>query len=378
MKKIGIITFHNSYNCGSMLESYAMQTIIEKQNIQTEIVNFSSDGQKELYSVWFRNNSIKNIIKNIILIPVHKRLINNNNKYEEFKNKNFKLSKQYNSGDKIDEKDYDIVIAGSDQIWNITIKDADDVYFLNWVKNARKVAYSPSFGAKKISDYTTNIEKYQNYLTEFDALSIRENNGKKWLKELINKDVDVLLDPTLLLDCEDYDKIMATDIKINDKYIFFYSPSFNINICKYVKKIADKYNLKVITWSTKSYCTKMIKKFGFVLPDYENPSMYLSLIKNAELVLTTSYHGTIFSTIYRKKFITIKNGEMYGNDDRVITLLSQMDMMDRLIPYEFDDKFNYLSNVDYSKYDESIKKLREKSMKFINENVVNYYNNGKC
>lgn len=378
MKKIGIITFHNSYNCGSMLESYAMQTIIEKQNIQAEIVNFSSDGQKELYSVWFKNNSIKNIIKNIILIPVHKRLINNNNKYEEFKNKNFKLSKQYNSGDKIDEKDYDIVIAGSDQIWNITIKDADDVYFLNWVKNARKVAYSPSFGAKKISDYTTNIEKYQNYLTEFDALSIRENNGKKWLKELINKDVDVLLDPTLLLDCEDYDKIMATDIKINDKYIFFYSPSFNINICKYVKKIADKYNLKVITWSTKSYCTKMIKKFGFVLPDYENPSMYLSLIKNAELVLTTSYHGTIFSTIYRKKFITIKNGEMYGNDDRVITLLSQMDMMDRLIPYEFDDKFNYLSNVDYSKYDESIKKLREKSMKFINENVVNYYNNGKC
>lgn len=378
MKKIGIITFHNSYNCGSMLESYAMQTIIEKQNIQAEIVNFSSDGQKELYSVWFKNNSIKNIIKNIILIPVHKRLINNNNKYEEFKNKNFKLSKQYNSGDKIDEKDYDIVIAGSDQIWNITIKDADDVYFLNWVKNARKVAYSPSFGAKKISDYTTNIEKYQNYLTEFDALSIRENNGKKWLKELINKDVDVLLDPTLLLDCEDYDKIIATDIKINDKYIFFYSPSFNINICKYVKKIADKYNLKVITWSTKSYCTKMIKKFGFVLPDYENPSMYLSLIKNAELVLTTSYHGTIFSTIYRKKFITIKNGEMYGNDDRVITLLSQMDMMDRLIPYEFDDKFNYLSNVDYSKYDESIKKLREKSMKFINENVVNYYNNGKC
>lgn len=378
MKKIGIITFHNSYNCGSMLESYAMQTIIEKQNIQAEIVNFSSDGQKELYSVWFKNNSIKNIIKNIILIPVHKRLINNNNKYEEFKNKNFKLSKQYNSGDKIDEMDYDIVIAGSDQIWNITIKDADDVYFLNWVKNARKVAYSPSFGAKKISDYTTNIEKYQNYLTDFDALSIRENNGKKWLKELINKDVDVLLDPTLLLDCEDYDKIMATDIKINDKYIFFYSPSFNINICKYVKKIADKYNLKVITWSTKSYCTKMIKRFGFVLPDYENPSMYLYLIKNAELVLTTSYHGTIFSTIYRKKFITIKNGEMYGNDDRVITLLSQMDMMDRLIPYEFDDKFDYLSNVDYSKYDESIKKLREKSMKFINENVVNYYNNGKC
>ena len=72
MKKIGIITFHNSYNCGSMLESYAMQTILEKRNMTAEIVNFSSDGQKELYSVWFKNNTIKNIIKNMMLTTIHK------------------------------------------------------------------------------------------------------------------------------------------------------------------------------------------------------------------------------------------------------------------------------------------------------------------
>lgn len=374
MKKVGIITFHNSYNCGSMLESYAMQTILEKKGIKAEIVNFSSKGQKDLYSVWFKNNTIKNIVKNIVLIPYHKRLKNNNSKYEEFKIKNFKLSKEYTDNDNISEKNYKIVVAGSDQIWNITIKDADDCYFLNWVKKAKKVAYAPSFGAKKILKYSDNPNKYIDYLNSFDSLSIRENNGQKWLKEMINKDVPVLLDPTLLLEKKDYDKIMAKDVNVNYKYIFFYSPSFNIDICKYVKSIADKYDLKVITWSTKSYCTKRIKKFGFILPEYESPSMYLYLIKNAELVMTTSFHGTIFSTIYRKKFITIKNGEMFGDDDRVITLLKQIGMEDRLIKYDFDENFDYLKDIDYSNYDILLPKLQKKANKFLEENVVKYYN----
>lgn len=374
MKKVGIITFHNSYNCGSMLETYAMQKMIQKLNLETEIVNFSTSGQKELYSVWFKNNSVRNIIKNIILIPYSKRLKNNNKKYEEFKNKNFILSREYTEGEKIDESNYKVVIAGSDQVWNTTIKDSDDAYYLNWVKNAKKVAYAPSFGAKNVQIYSDNPSKYAEYLKDFDALSIRENNGKKWIKDLIGEDVPVLLDPTMLLKEEDYAEILANDIEEKDKYIFFYSPSFNTEICEYVKKIATKYGLKVITWSTKRYATKRIKKFGFELPKYENPSSYLYLIKNAELVITTSYHGTIFSTIYRKNFITVKNGDMYGDDDRVITLLSQIDMMDRLIPYKFDDKFNYLEKIDYTKYENKVPDLQKKSIDYLEKNVKGYFN----
>ncbi|WP_313467720.1 polysaccharide pyruvyl transferase family protein [Streptococcus parasuis] len=376
MKKVGIITFHNSYNCGSMLETYAMQTILEKHGLNSEIVNFSSDGQKELYSIYFKKNTLKNIVKNSLLFLQRNRLKNNNAQYEAFKQKNFKLSKTYNSGDFIDETPYSVVVAGSDQIWNVTIKDADDAYFLNWVEVARKVAYAPSFGAKKISDYAPDVQLYRNFLNDFDALSIRENNGQKWVKELINKDVDVLLDPTLLLEKEDYDLIAADDVKVDEDYIFFYSPSFDTEICDYVRKIADKHNLKVITWSTKSYTTKFVKKYGFELPSYESPAAYLTLIKNAKLIITTSYHGTIFSTIYRKNFITVKNGEMYGDDDRVITLLNQLGMMDRLIPFNFDPNFNYLSDVDYSQYDVKLNPQKIKSIEYIKENIVEYYKNG--
>ena len=136
-----------------MLESYAIYTRLKRISNETEIVDFSSRGQIELYKVFYKNNNIKNIIKNVLLLPHRKRLTNNNLKYEEFKNKNFKLSKRYTDNN-IDDSNYDVVVAGSDQIWNITIADYDDAYFLNWVKNAKKVAYAPSFGAKNILKYS--------------------------------------------------------------------------------------------------------------------------------------------------------------------------------------------------------------------------------
>lgn len=363
--KVGIITFHNSYNCGSMLETYAMQTIVRKLGHSAEIVNFSSEGQRKLYAPFFQWSSIRNIIKNLLILPGLKRIQHNNEAYENFKNKNFRLSDFCSNSDYLTDSNYDVVIAGSDQIWNITIMDYDPAYYLNWVTKAKKVAYAPSFGARRIEDHASDITEFIRYLEQFDALSIRENNGQKWIKELLGRDVPVLLDPTLLLNREDYEIIENKTIVPNGKYIFFYSPSFDADICKFVQSVAKKYNLKVITWSTKTYCFKLIKRFGFSLPDYESPDVYLNLIKNAELVFTTSYHGTIFSTIYRKNFFTIKNGDMYGNDDRVSTLLGQLSMEDRLIEYKFDAEFNYMDSVDYRTYESTVNTLKQKSLEYL-------------
>lgn len=374
-KKIGILTFHNSYNCGSMLETYAMLQMVKKFS-DAQIINYSSKGQQELYSVFQKNNSLKKIIKNLLIFPHFKRVMLNNKKYEEFKNNFFQLSDVVNE-ERINDKNYYAVIAGSDQIWNVTIDDFNEVYLLGWVKNAKRIAYAPSFGAKNPMMYYKDKEYFIKMLKKFDSLSIREKNGQYWIKNMININVPILLDPTLLLDSSDYDKLIDKSFNPKHKYIFFYSPSFNRKICKYVYKIAKKYKLEVITWSTKSYYIKLIKQFGFILPPYESPSIYLNLIKNAELVITTSYHGTIFSTIYNKKFITVKNGGMYGDDDRVITLLEQLNMMERLIPYEFDDNFDYLAPIDYSNYNKSIKALKEKSIKYLQKSLEYSYEKRK-
>lgn len=373
-KKVGIITFHNSYNCGSMLESYAIHQYLMSRKINNEIINFSNEGQRELYSIFCSNTSIKNIIKNIISLIHIKQLKKNEKAYKLFQTQNFILSEEYYDSSKLNDENYSIVVAGSDQIWNITIDDYDKAYFLPWVKNARKVAYAPSFGAKNILTYSRNSDEYKLYLSDFDALSVRENNGKKWIYDLIQKDVEVLIDPTLLLNAEDYEKIMDTECKIPSEYIFFYCPTFDKEICKFVKKISKKYKLPVITWGAKKYYLHGIRRFGFKLAEKEDPSMYLKLIKNAKLVITTSFHGTIFSTIFEKKFYTIKNGEMYGNDDRVLTLVESLGIKNRLIPFDFDITLDYLEDVDYTEYYKRLPLLKAKAKVYIERNIEKYYN----
>lgn len=376
MKKIGIITFHNSYNCGSMLESYAMLKTLEKIDSNAEIIDFSSKGQKKLYSVFFENRSIKNFIKNLVILPHSLKIKRNNIEYENFKNKNFRLSKKYNSNSDLTDDDYNIVVAGSDQIWNITIEDYDDAYFLNWVNKAKKIAYAPSFGAKSIIKYSNDTEKYKKFIKDFNALSVRENNGKNWISELTNRDAELLIDPTLLLSQDEYNLILDDTCTPEEDYIFFYCPGFKRELCVFVKEISKKYNLPVIVWSTKSFYTKSIFTFGFKLPKYESPSVYLSLIKNAKLIFTTSFHGTIFSTIYRKKFYTLKNGEMYGDDDRVITLLKQIGMENHLLEPYMDENKNYLEDIDYEVYEEKLYKLQCKANDYITRNIGEYYE--KC
>lgn len=369
-KKVGIITFHNSYNCGSMLQAYALQNILNSKKIDNEIIDFSNDGQRNVYSVFDQRKNIKGFLRNMIIFFYKDSIKKIFDSYERFKNDNFILSKEiYKKEDELSDKKYKTVITGSDQVWNITIEDGDKAYFLPWVNNAKKVAYAPSFGAKNILKYSQTPDIYINYLNDFDALSIRENNGQKWIKKLINKTVPVVLDPTLLLDKTDYDKIETFEIEIPEKYIFYYSPGYNRKINKLVSKISKKYKLPVIAFNKKNFVTKGMMFSNFRLPEIENPSVYLHLIKNATLVITTSFHGTVFSSIYKKCFWTIKNGGMFGDDDRVITLMENLDLKDRLISMNFDNNFDYLQEKNYKNYERLLHIMRQKSMTYLDENL---------
>lgn len=370
-KKIGIITFHNSNNCGSMLESFAMNRIVDSIGFNSEIINYSSEGQQQLYKSLFPWNSPKNIIKNILLLPHKKRLDRNNRKYQEFKQKYMSLNSQdIQTEAQVRKLKYDAVIAGSDQIWNVTIEDYNDVYFLPWVQSGLKIAYAPSFGAKNPIKYDpSRITKYSDSLNGFDYLSVRENNGQKWIKEISGRDAKVVLDPTLLLPIDEYQRLERENMKLPEKYIFFYSPGFNLDICKFVKQVSKKYNLPVITWSAKPYYVKNVWKYGFQLPDYEDPSTYLTLIKNATLVFTTSFHGTIFSSLYHKKFFVLKNGGMYSTDDRVITLVDKLKLGKHLIEYKFNEKFDYLAKSDYVEFNKTLEEEKKKSIDFLKSSL---------
>lgn len=360
-----MITFHHSYNCGSMLQSYALQTVIEKMGISCEIVNFSNAGQGRVYSVLAKDSDLKSIVKNMLLFPHRDRIQANFDGYEAFMNKYLNLSGAViHEASSLTDEGYDILVAGSDQVWNITIEDGDDAYFLSWVKQAKKVAYAPSFGAKNPLRYARDSGFYSDILADFDHLSIREGNGRKWIAEMTSRDVPVLLDPTLLLDQVEY-LALEEEIALPGRYIFYYGPSYDRKNNTLIREISRKYKLPVVAFNAKSYFVKGMQFSKFLLPQTENPRVFLSLIKNASLVITTSFHGSLFSSIYRRPFWTIKQGGMVRDDDRVATFMSQLCLEDRMVPQKFDQSFDYRAPVDYEPYEQSLRELKIASQGYL-------------
>lgn len=375
MKKVGIMTFHASHNCGSFMQSYAMQNIINKRyGYEAEIINYSNKGQQELYSIFSKKRSIKSVVKNAMILFKKNELEKIHASYEEFINRNLKLSeRRYNNEYDIKEIEgkYDIYLCGSDQIWNVTCPDYDDSYFLPFLdRKYKKFAYAPSFGAKRIEKHVQDINKYKEYLETFSEISAREINGKKWLEELTGRDVELVLDPTILLDKKDYEKLEC-DSGIRGDYIFYYSPRYNKDADKVVNKISKKYKLPVIMWNAKEWILRGMIFKGFKLPENQNPGIYLTLIKNAKIVFTTSFHGAIFSTIYKKNFWVLKVGGMQGDDDRVFTLLKTLGLLDRFLELNKLDSYDVMTLPDYKNFENNIESIRESSLKYLDKIMGN-------
>ncbi|WP_338432718.1 polysaccharide pyruvyl transferase family protein [Clostridium tyrobutyricum] len=380
MKQIGIITFHASHNYGSVLQAYALENIIiELINCNCEIINFAIPQQSEMYSLFNKNNTLKNICKNILTIlykyKVRKSRIDSFNKFINYV---LRLSdKKYISISQLeqDKLKYDTIICGSDQIWNIDIKDFDYSYFLPFIKNVKKIAYAPSFGGDNpIRDVKTK-SVITNYLKDFYALSVRENKGKKILKQLTSKEINVVLDPTLLLTSKDWDTICSDRI-INKDYIFFYSIDYNKDVVTMVKKISIKLNLPVIILFTMTSTFKTIFS-GFEVAKQESPSDFISLIKYARLVLSNSFHGNVFSIIYRKPFYILRgtyNGKI-NTDNRLTTLLKKFNINNREININIIDSFNISLNMDYSDSEQYIEKERKKSIEYLLNSINGDYKN---
>lgn len=163
------------------------------------------------------------------------------------------------------DKNYDIVIAGGDQVWNVRCRDADVAYFLSFVKNAKKVAYSPSLGARNINKVTLNPKKYERLIKDFDALSVREDNGKKWLKDLTGLDIPIIADPTVLLTEEEWEKALPIN-SIEEKFILYYAFSYSSEYNnKIMQEVIRKTGMPIYIIDGKSWAINKLDQYGIKL-----------------------------------------------------------------------------------------------------------------
>lgn len=377
MKKIGIVTFHRSHNCGSILQSYAMQTTLKEYGYEPEFIDFVTKGQKDLYAVFRRLNFssprklAKSLYKNLLNTLLYKRAKSNWASYDKYLTSKLNISAcSYDESVELIEGDlsYDKYLTGSDQVWNVVIDDYDDVYFLNFVHNHPKIAYAVSQGAKDLNIYAKNPQQIAEYIKRIDYVSLREENGQRWVKSLTGNEYPVVLDPTLLHAQRVYEEIEESHniVGVNDnEFIFVYATPLSWGFMKSIKRYAKSHNLEVVVWHSDIWLKRLGWLMGMKCPKNQNPGKYLDLIKRAKFVCTSSFHGVAFSTIYRKNFVVLENeGMRAGKDDRMTGFLKRLNLLDRIVDLsQFDAKMN--KPVEYVDFEKELKKQQLVSRDFL-------------
>ncbi|MEG2081169.1 MAG: polysaccharide pyruvyl transferase family protein, partial [Oscillospiraceae bacterium] len=308
MGKIGTITFHWATNYGAIMQAYALQKYLKSIGKETEIIDYLP-------------LSVNTIQKTNKLINREFSFFLKERKLNEFRKNELVLSKRrYKSNKSLFKcaKDYDAIICGSDQIWNESFTTTAErkttlSYFLNFADNVKKIAYAVSFGTDKLSEKMKSIITPE--LEKFTKIGVRENTGKEILSDL-NINSDVVLDPTLLLSQDDYNKLLENKTMPKTQKVFSYIIHNNQTTAV---KISNYLKTKFKEDANDNY-------YDVNCGLYE----WLYYIKNAEIVATNSFHGVVFSIIFNTPFIVVPV-ENSGMNDRVVTLLSSLGLEDRIV-----------------------------------------------
>lgn len=358
IKKIGIITFHNAINYGAILQIYALSTFLLNNGYDCEVIDYQNEKFKHNYKA-FRvfSKDLKGLISACIKIP------NNfvkNKRFKRFLVKNVHLSdKKYNiSNIKLSNNEYNIFITGSDQVWNYILTN-DYTYFLNFVKKPnKKISYAASTGSGSF-EYG-DINEIKKDLEDFDEITVRESELKSYMENNFNIKSEKVLDPVFLLSVDEWNKFIKNDS--SPKYVFVYMLNEN-GVYDIAKKISNKLNIKVIC--VQNTFSKKIKAKYKLNASVEE---FLNLIKNAEYVVTDSFHGAAFSIIFRKNLKIVYKKNFANLNIRLKSLVEEFNLQSLVVDNN-TPILDLIKPVIYNNelIEKSVKQSREKVLKMVGE-----------
>ena len=227
-----------------------------------------------------------------------------------------------NNKSQLSKHDYDILLSGSDQIWNPVITGSDSSFMFAFEKDnkIKKFAYSSSFGMSDITSTWSSIVKKN--LKDFERIGLREEDGYKIVSSILPKaDIDIVLDPVFLLDSYFWSSISSPELTPSSRYVLVYSLESNPKIIEQAIELSKANNLKIVAIHPFSNSFS----FADICINEAGPLEFISLIKNAEYVVTNSFHGTAFSIIFEKDFYCIPHSK---TGSRMLNLLSRISLYD--------------------------------------------------
>jgi len=374
VKSVGIITMHRVPNCGSALQAYALQYVIERMGLQVELIDYIYPNAYHKQVAAKRNKTVRG---NMVIRFISKLYSQVNgcfiiSLFQPFYKKFYKLSeRKYTSQEEIfaNPPKYDYYVSGSDQIWNPMYVGQDTSFMLSFVREGKRIAYSSSIAKKEIP--TEYCKPYTDCLKKFDAIAVREELSCKLVRKLTGKDVRFVLDPSLLLPAKQWENVIRTaDVNVDGRYILVYILGYSFDVYDYAAKVINHLQrntgMKITVLIYSRANRKKLNEYKAV--NKVTPANFLSLIKNAGIVVTDSFHATAMSLNFgRPLYSLIKN--KISSDNRVFSLLQSLGAEDRAISRDESlDKLPPLE-MDYSQINIRLTTKRTESINYLKLNL---------
>lgn len=350
------VTWINFENNGTFLQAYALQQAIRNMGHNNVILDdrHIQELNKVKPNLNYYIGRMIVWVKSVIHLAPPSVSSMTHTYYENFRKKYLSI---YENVDYVNK--FDAYICGSDQIWSPYLPFVG-YYYLDFTTK-KKIAYAPSVGTRICNEEYK--KKVTPCLNSFSYLSTREQAGKDLLKQLTSKPVKVVVDPTLLLRREDWEQLVDTNI--NEDYVFCYILTPNIGYINHAIELAHRNHmrLKIFYTSPTFYKYRSDVVFG-------GPKEFLTYIKYAKIVLTDSFHATVFSLIYQRDFITYKRFKDGGEKDqnaRIYNLLKPLHLEDRFVG---EDELSLVDNrktIDYDSVNKTMEDIRIDSLDYLNQ-----------
>lgn len=367
MKKVGIITYHASHNYGSALQAFALQKVIEGLNYNCEIINFRTERQKDGYGnpIYPKNFTIRTIIKWLITLPYLIALLTKYHLFEKFINKTLNTTFEFNEFNKEVKNNlnkYDYFISGSDQVWNVDTFDFDLAYVLYFTNSPNKVAYASSCGRCIVINDLKLKNDFKNCLDKYQSIAVREEETALFVEAITGIKPQTVLDPTMLIEPPIWANLVkenAIPINIEADYLLFYTFRYDEEEFMKVNYMAHQLGLKIVIplfFDRRQLCKEYINYFA------TGPWEFLSLVMQAKLVISQSFHACVFAIIFQKPFFAFNALE----DSRISHLIHTFHLENRSI-----DTLNYIEktkdayNISFKDTKEILERERMRSYDYL-------------
>mgnify|MGYP001851666181 FL=1 len=375
---IGLCIKYAHENYGGMLQAFATVKIFEKMGMAYELIRYDKSHSlsfkiKAAFRVFngvFLNDKLEALRKKIGKV-LHPEFAKNDalrmQAFHAFRDREFVKLAPISYGYKklcTDSKKYSAVISGSDQLWSPSGLSTNffNLMFVN--ESVRKISYASSFGVSNIPWYQKR--KTAQYLNRLDFISMRENRGAEIVKELMGRDVPVVIDPVMMLTANEWDRLIPRNEQQNNEYIFAYFLGENQAYRIAVKEFSQKTGLKIIALRHMDQYVAADETFGDEAPYNVGPAEFLDLLRGAKYVCTDSFHGSVFSILYHKQFIPFTRYSVtskHSKNSRIDTLCGNLGLNGRRYDENFMERME--EPIDYKTVDEKIEGLRKQASDYL-------------